>query len=112
MVVLMGGRDSPGFRQFTELTVKSFLACRPYGQAVVETSALMAGAGFPSYKDDLTMHRLAERFRLDLSEVDAAEYMKSVINNALENPRSIIYDQFQLSTNGKLSWLLPELARR
>ncbi|ORY78396.1 hypothetical protein BCR35DRAFT_304996 [Leucosporidium creatinivorum] len=100
MVVLMGGRDSPGFRQFTELTVKSFLACRPYGQAVVETSALMAGAGFPSYKDDLTMHRLAERFRLDLSEVDAAEYMKSVINNALENPRSIIYDQFQLSTNG------------
>lgn len=87
MVVLMGGRNSVGFRQFSELTVKAFLACRPYGQAVVDTSSLMMSAEFPSFKGEGTMQRLKERFRLDLSERDAAEYMKSVIANACENPR-------------------------
>lgn len=101
MIVLMGGKDSVGFRHFTELTVKSFLACRPYGLAIVETSTLMAQAGFPSYKDDQTMQRLTDRFRLDLNEVEAAEYMMGVVNNALENPRSIVYDEFQRMTNGE-----------
>lgn len=101
MIVLMGGKDSPGFRHFSELTVKSFLACRPYALAIVETSAQMAHAGFPSYKDEHTMDRLRDRFKLDLNEPDAAEYMKGVINNALENPRSIVYDEFQRMTNGK-----------
>lgn len=101
MVVLMGGRNSIGFRQFSELTVKAFLACRPYGQAVVDTSSLMLAAEFPSFKGEPTMTRLAERFRLDLSETDAAEYMKGVIENACENPRSIVYDEFQRLTNGE-----------
>ena len=101
----MGGKDSAGFRQFTELTVKSFLACRPYALAIIETSAQMAQAGFPSYKDEHTMDRLQDRFKLELNEPDAAEYMKGVINNALENPRSIVYDEFQRMTNGQfLAW--------
>jgi len=100
MVVLMGGRDGPGFRQFEELTVKAFLAARPYGQQVVDTSALMLAAEFPSFKGEPTMDRLRDRFRLDLTETEAAEYMKGVIANALENPRSIVYDEFQRLTNG------------
>lgn len=92
MILLMGGRDSVGFRQFSELTVKSFLACRPYGQAVVDTSTMMAEAGFPSYKGEGTMMRLRERFRLDLEEYEAAAWMRGIIDNALENPRSIVYD--------------------
>ena len=102
MVVLMGGRNSVGFRQFTELTVKAFLACRPYGQAVVDTASLMSAAEFPSYKGEGTMIRLKERFRLDLSEREAAEYMMSVVINACENKRSIVYDEFQRITNGPL----------
>ncbi|KAM0792098.1 hypothetical protein ACM66B_004802 [Microbotryomycetes sp. NB124-2] len=100
MIVLMGGKDSIGFKHFQELTVKSFLAARPFAQAVVETSAQMQGAGFPSYKDEHTMDRLLDRFKPDLSEVEAAEYMKGIINNALENMRSIVYDEFQRMTNG------------
>ncbi|KAK4048808.1 phosphatidylinositol-4- kinase [Microbotryomycetes sp. JL201] len=100
MIVLMGGKDSVGFKHFQELTIKSFLAARPFAQAVVETSAQMAGAGFPSYKDEHTMDRLLDRFKPDLSEVEAAEYMKGIINNALENMRSIVYDEFQRMTNG------------
>ncbi|KAM0756315.1 hypothetical protein T439DRAFT_296348 [Meredithblackwellia eburnea MCA 4105] len=100
MIVLMGGRDSVGFRQFTELTVKAFLACRPYAQAIVDTAALMADAQFPSYKDDGTMGRLKDRFKLELSEKEAALYMMSIVENARENPRAIVYDHFQKMTNG------------
>lgn len=46
------------------------------------------------------MDRLLERFRLDLNEKDAAKYMISVIDNAYENRMSIVYDYFQLKTNG------------
>lgn len=92
MIMLMGGRDSVGFRQFSELTVKAFLACRPYGQAVVDTSSLMMAAEFPSFKGEATMTRLKERFRLDLEENEAAAWMKGIIDNALENPRSLVYD--------------------
>ncbi len=100
MVVLMGGRESAGFRVFEELTVKAFLAARPYGQSVVDATALMLAAEFPSFKGEGTMDRLRDRFKLDLTEREAAEYMKGVIANALENPRSIVYDEFQRITNG------------
>ncbi|GAA6029504.1 hypothetical protein JCM8097_003711 [Rhodosporidiobolus ruineniae] len=100
MVVLMGGRESVGFRQFRELTVKAFLAARYYAQAIVDTTHLMLAAEFPSFKGEGTLDRLKGRFRLDLSEKDAAEFMVDIINDACENKRSIVYDEFQRVTNG------------
>ncbi|GAA6057472.1 hypothetical protein JCM3770_000778 [Rhodotorula araucariae] len=100
MVVLMGGKDSVGFRHFRELTVKAFLAARPYAQSIVDTAALMLAAEFPSFKGEPTIERLKLRFRLDLSEKKAAEFMVAVIDNACENKRSIVYDEFQRMTNG------------
>lgn len=92
----MGGKSSVGFKLFCSLVVKSFLACRQYGQAVVDTSSLMLAAEFPSFKGEPTMDRLTERFQLGLTEKEAALYMMGVINNAFENPRSIVYDEFQV----------------
>ncbi|GAA6012158.1 hypothetical protein JCM11491_001767 [Sporobolomyces phaffii] len=100
MIVLMGGPDSPGFRTFVDLTIKAFLACRQYAHQIVHTTSQMLSAEFPSFKGEPTMDRLLERFRLDLSEKDAAKYMISVINNAYENRMSIVYDEFQRLTNG------------
>ncbi|GAA5990506.1 hypothetical protein JCM11641_007742 [Rhodosporidiobolus odoratus] len=100
MVVLMGGRDSVGFRQFRELTVKAFLSARYYAQAIVDTTSLMLAAEFPSFKGEGTIDRLKGRFKLDLSEKDAARFMVDIINDACENKRSIVYDEFQRQTNG------------
>ncbi|GAA5895284.1 hypothetical protein JCM5296_002030 [Sporobolomyces johnsonii] len=100
MVVLMGGRDSPGFRAFTELTVKAFLAARAYARQIAHTTSLMLAAEFPSFKGEPTIERLVARFRLDLGEKEAAKYMMSVIDDACENKRSIVYDEFQRMTNG------------
>ncbi|GAA5933147.1 1-phosphatidylinositol 4-kinase STT4 [Sporobolomyces koalae] len=100
MIVLMGGGDSPGYRMFVDLTIKAFLACRQYAHEIVHTTSQMLSAEFPSFKGEPTMDRLLERFRLDLSEKDAAKYMISVIKNAYENRMSIVYDEFQRITNG------------
>lgn len=95
MVALMGGSDSQGFKLFNELTVKAFLAIRPYADQLVDTVHLMLGTGLPSFKGEPTIQRLKNRFMLHLGERQAAEYMMGVIRNAHDNPRSGLYDRFQ-----------------
>lgn len=91
----MGGSDSQGFRLFNELTVKAFLAIRPYADQLVDTVHLMLGTGLPSFKGEPTIQRLKNRFQLQLNERQAADYMMGVIRNAHENVRSVAYDRFQ-----------------
>ncbi|KAH8915531.1 hypothetical protein BT69DRAFT_1288690 [Atractiella rhizophila] len=99
MVVLMGGKDSDGFRAFSQLTVKAFLACRPFVEEVCTLVNLMMETELPSFKGQGTIHRLRERFRPDLGERAAAEHMEGIIRNAFENSRSVAYDQFQKIQN-------------
>nr|XP_031861737.1 uncharacterized protein CI109_002970 [Kwoniella shandongensis]KAA5528809.1 hypothetical protein CI109_002970 [Kwoniella shandongensis] len=100
MVALMGGRESQGYKMFTELTVKAFLAIRPHADQLVDTVHLMLGTGLPSFKGEPTIARLKNRFQLQLGERQAAEYMMGVIRNAHENMRSNVYDGFQKMQNG------------
>jgi phosphatidylinositol 4-kinase len=95
MVTLMGGRESQGYRMFTELTVKAFLAIRPHADQLCDACHLMLGTELPSFKGEPTIKRLKERFQTQLGERQAAEYMMSVIRNAHENVRSNVYDGFQ-----------------
>jgi phosphatidylinositol 4-kinase A len=96
MVVLMGGRDSQGYRIFQELTIKAFLAIRPHAEQLISTVNLMLETGLPSFKGEGTIHRLRERFQLGLSEKQAAAYMMRVIKDAHENKRSTFYDECAL----------------
>lgn len=92
----MGGVNSQGFRQFSELLVKSFLACRPFVDDICATARLMIGTDLPAYRFGLgTIDRLRDRFKPDLSERQAAEYMLSLLANAKFSNKSILYDQFQ-----------------
>ncbi|ODN73286.1 hypothetical protein L202_07835 [Cryptococcus amylolentus CBS 6039] len=100
MVVLMGGRDSQGYKMFTELTVKAFLAIRPHADQLIDTVHLMLGTALPSFKGEGTITRLRNRFQLQLGERQAADYMMGVIRNAHENMRSNVYDGFQKMQNG------------
>ena len=95
MVVLMGGRNSQGYQLFQNLTVKAFLAIRPYADQLVSTVQLMLDTGLPSFKGEPTIRRLRDRFSLALHERQAAEFMMGVIRNAHENVRSTAYDEFQ-----------------
>ncbi|PPQ71810.1 hypothetical protein CVT24_006200, partial [Panaeolus cyanescens] len=100
MVVLMGGKYSQGYQLFQNLTVKAFLAIRPYADQIIDTVQLMLDTGLPSFKGEPTIRRLRDRFALNLNERQAAEYMMSIIRNAHENVRSTAYDEFQRIQNG------------
>lgn len=95
MIVLMGGRNSQGYQLFQHLTVKAFLAIRPYADQLVDAVQLMLDTGLPSFKGEGTIKRLRDRFALGLNERQAAEWMMGVVKNAQENVRSTVYDEFQ-----------------
>ncbi|KDR73543.1 hypothetical protein GALMADRAFT_227988 [Galerina marginata CBS 339.88] len=95
MVVLMGGRYSQGYQTFQSLTVKAFLAIRPFAEQVISTVQLMLDTGLPSFKGEPTIRRLRDRFALQLNERQAADFMMGIIRNAHENVRSTAYDEFQ-----------------
>lgn len=91
----MGGRYSQGYLLFQTLTVKAFLAIRPYAEQLIDTVQLMLDTGLPSFKGEPTIRRLRDRFTLHLNERHAAEWMMGIIKNAHENVRSTAYDEFQ-----------------
>lgn len=95
MIVLMGGRYSQGYELFQHLTIKAFLAIRPYADQLVSTVQLMLDTGLPSFKGEPTIKRLKDRFALGINERQAAEWMMGIIRNAQENVRSTVYDEFQ-----------------
>ena len=97
----MGG-DGAYFNWFRELCVRAFLVCRPYADPLIQLVETMRSSGLPCFKGDgaATIRRLRGRFRLDLSEAEARQYMLDLVYKSSENVRTIIYDSFQLKTNG------------
>ncbi|KAF9446332.1 hypothetical protein P691DRAFT_708828 [Macrolepiota fuliginosa MF-IS2] len=100
MVILMGGRYSQGYQLFQSLTVKAFLAIRPFSEQIIDTIQLMLDTCLPSFKGEPTIKRLRDRFALQLNDRQAAEFMMGTIRNAHENVRSTAYDEFQRLQNG------------
>ncbi|KAI9841455.1 MAG: phosphatidylinositol-4- kinase [Sclerophora amabilis] len=103
MVAVMGGSDpstpSQSFRWFEELCIKAFLACRPYTEKLVHLVILMLDSGLPCFKPETVQH-FRERFVLEKSEREAAEFMRELIRKSWNSYSTRGYDQFQLLTNG------------
>ncbi|KAK2628177.1 hypothetical protein QTJ16_002823 [Diplocarpon rosae] len=100
MVAVMGGRtDHQAFKWFEELTVKAFLASRPYAEKLSQLVLLMMDSGLPCFKPE-TIQNFKDRFLLEKSEREAAEFMKGLIKKSYSSYSTGVYDQFQLMTNG------------
>ncbi|KAF9328773.1 phosphatidylinositol-4- kinase [Podila minutissima] len=100
MVQIMGiGVEDQGYRWFCELCVKAYLACRPYAEQIIQMVALMLESGLPCFRGE-TVKRLRSRFQLDRSERAAADFMKEKIDESHLNKRTVLYDSFQMATNG------------
>lgn len=87
------------YRWFESLVVKAFLASRPYCTKLSHIVSLMLDSGLPCFKPD-TLRNFRDRFVLDKSEREAAEYMRELIRKSYMNFSTKGYDQFQLLTNG------------
>lgn len=100
MIDVMGGGKSPGFKLYSELVVKGFLAIREFADDVIAVCHLMLPTDLPSFKGEPTIGRLRDRFKLDLTPREAAKYAESLIEDAYENRRSTAYDGLQYIQNG------------
>ncbi|KAF7552189.1 hypothetical protein G7046_g7499 [Stylonectria norvegica] len=100
MLAVMGGSaDHQSFKCFEELAVKAFLVSRQYCEKLSQIVALMMDSGLPCFKPESVKH-FRERFVLEKSEREAANFMKDLIKKSYGSYSTGVYDQFQLLTNG------------
>jgi len=102
MIAVMGGDDptkSQAYRWFEELTIKAFLCSRQYCDKLSHLVSLMLDSGLPCFKPE-TMRNFKNRFVLDRTEREAAEFMLGCIKKSAANVTTRVYDEFQLLTNG------------
>ena len=100
MVAVMGGStSSQSYKWFEELCIKAFLASRQHTEKLCHIVVLMLGSGLPCFKPETIAH-LRQRFVLEKSEREAADFMRDLIKKSQSSYSTKGYDQFQLLTNG------------
>ena len=100
MVAVMGhSTETQSFRWFEELCIKAFLASRQYVETLAHIVVCMLDSGLPCFKPETIQH-FKERFVLDKSEREAAEFVRFLIKKSYANYSTKVYDQFQQATNG------------
>lgn len=102
MIAVMGGDDpntSQSYRWFEELTIKAFLCSRQYCEKLSHVVSLMLDSGLPCFKPE-TMRNFKNRFVLEKTDREAAEFMLGCIKKSAANVTTKVYDEFQLITNG------------
>lgn len=99
MAVMGGSTEHQAFKWFEELCIKAFLASRQYCEKLSQIVLLMMDSGLPCFKPDTVKH-FKQRFVLERSERDAADFMKDLIRKSAGSYSTGVYDQFQLLTNG------------
>jgi phosphatidylinositol 4-kinase len=100
MIAVMGGsQTSQPFRWFEELTIKAFLASRQHCGHLCQVVEIMLDSGLPCFKPETIQH-FRERFVLEKTEREAADYMRELIRTSASSYSTGVYDRFQLITNG------------
>ncbi|KAF1965738.1 phosphatidylinositol 4-kinase-like protein STT4 [Bimuria novae-zelandiae CBS 107.79] len=100
MIAVMGGsQTSQPFRWFEELTIKAFLASRQHCDHLCHIVEVMLDSGLPCFKPE-TIQNFRDRFVLERSEREAADYMRELIRKSASSYSTGGYDRFQLITNG------------
>ncbi|OTB08673.1 hypothetical protein M426DRAFT_316686 [Hypoxylon sp. CI-4A] len=100
MLAVMGGStDHQSFKWFEELCIKSFLACRPHAEKLSQIVLLMMESGLPCFKPE-SVRFFKERFVLERTEREAADFVRDLVRRSAGSYSTMVYDQFQLMTNG------------
>ncbi|EDU45476.1 TEL1 Phosphatidylinositol kinase and protein kinase of the PI-3 kinase family [Pyrenophora tritici-repentis] len=105
MIAVMSGKNaanaytSQAYRWFEELTVKAFLASRQHCDHLCHVVQVMLDSGLPCFKPE-SMKNFRDRFVLERSEREAADYMRGLIEKSRGSYSTGTYDRFQLITNG------------
>jgi len=99
MVKILGGsKKSKAYQLFVTKTIQGFLAVRKFAAQIKDLVYFAYHSGLPCFKTK-SMKLLDKRFRSDLSECEAADAMRKIINDAHQKWTTKVYDQVQYVQN-------------
>lgn len=98
MIRIMDSIDSEPYQIFVDLCIRAFLASRDYVDKLLDPVVLMFNSGLDCFREN-SIKNFLERFRLDLTEDEAAIYFRELIKEAEDNWRTNFYDYIQSKQN-------------
>ena len=98
MIKIMDSIDSEPYALFVDLCIKAFLASRDYVDKLLDPVVLMFNSGLECFREG-SIKNFLERFRLDLTEDEAAVYFRGLIKKSEDNWRTNFYDYIQNKQN-------------
>ena len=92
-------RKSVHFLRFQELCVKGYLAARTVADSIVATVEMMLPSKLPCFSRGAPIESLRERFHLEMSDQQAADFMRGLISDAYDKWTTGVYDLIQYYQN-------------
>ncbi|KAG1666312.1 hypothetical protein FOA52_004794 [Chlamydomonas sp. UWO 241] len=92
-------RASTHFKLFENLCVRGYLAARTVAEPIIAAVALMAESGLPCYGRGQPVENMRKRFHLEMSERQAAAFMRALIADAYDKWTTGFYDAIQNMQN-------------
>ena len=85
MVEGMGGTTSEYYQQFRKLCFTAFLHLRRYANLFLNLFSLLVDASVPdiALEPDKTVKKVQDKFRLDLSDEEAVQYLQTLIDESV-----------------------------
>ncbi len=82
MIEAFGGMSSEHYQEFRKECYTAFLSLRRYANLILNLFSLMVDASVPdiALEPDKTVRKVQDKFRLDLSDEEAVQYMQSLID--------------------------------
>ncbi|GAX81982.1 hypothetical protein CEUSTIGMA_g9410.t1, partial [Chlamydomonas eustigma] len=88
-------KQSSHFKLFEQLCVRGYLVARTVAEPIIATVALMAESGLPCFGRGAPIENLRRRFHLEMSERQAAQFMRQTISDAYQKWTTGVYDALQ-----------------
>ncbi|KHG20990.1 Phosphatidylinositol 4-kinase alpha -like protein [Gossypium arboreum] len=95
-----GVMKSETWDNFVSLCIKGYLASRRYMNGIINTVLLMLDSGLPCFSRGDPIGNLRKRFHPEMSEREAANFMKSVCVDAYNKWTTAGYDLIQYLQQG------------
>jgi hypothetical protein len=100
MISILGGQNSPYFALFRKRLLQGFLCVRRFQQQFSRLAECMIDAQLPCFAVPNNLLNLRSRFALDKSDGELIEVVQDLVYQSTENMRTLMYDRYQLRTNG------------
>ena len=86
-------------RWFLELCVRCYLAVRPMTEQIISLVELMLDTGLPCFRTNKILQHLRARFQPQMSDAEAAIFIRDRIYHSYLNTRTYLYDVLQAKQN-------------